>query len=533
MTMLFLVLALSGAPNAAAPDVVVVASRDYLDALQPWLEFRARQGHRLEYVSSDQTAEEIRGEIRRVGRQGALRWIVLVGDTPQAGAPGVVPRGRTIPAHLAAAKVNTKWGSEPEIATDNWYADLNDDDVPDAAIGRLTADNPDDLKRIVRKILDYERTADYGLWRHRINFVAGVGGFGGIIDTVLETTTRKFLCDGIPPEYATSMTYGSWRSPYCPDPRRFHEAAVERLNEGCLFWVYIGHGAPTQLDRVQTPGGHFHILGTPDMAKLKGKQGPPIAILLACYTGAFDQPRDCLAEEMLRADGGPVAILAGSRVTMPYAMAVLADGLIDESFRKRRGTIGEVLLHAKLRLMADDPDNENRQLMDAVAAAVSPAPDLLAEERREHLHLFNLIGDPLLGIRHPAELPIEDIADVDAGGTIQVDAHTPVVGRGYVELVCRRDRLTFDPPSRDKFEATSQYLAALHDTYRRANDRSWLAAFVELDARGDFTMPLKIPEQAYGPCHLKIHVQGRNEHALGATSVFVRRYRPAADASRK
>lgn len=528
MAMLLVLLALGATPRDTAPDAVVVASRDYLDALQPWLTHRTRQGHRLSYVSSDQSPEEIRAEIRRIGKQGALRWVVLVGDSQLSAAAHAsgAPRSRAIPTKLVPAKVNVKWGSEPEIATDNWYADLDDDDLPDVALGRITADDPAELKRIVNKILDYEQTSGYGLWRQRINFVAGVGGFGGLVDTVLEATTRKFLCDGIPAAYSTSMTYGSWRSPFCPDPRRFHDATVQRLSEGCLFWVYIGHGAPTQLDRVQVPGGQFHILGNGDMSKLKGRSGPPIAIMLACYTGAYDQPRDCLAEDMLRADGGPVAVLAGSRVTMPYAMAVMGSGLIDECFQQRRETLGEVLQFAKRRLLADEPNNPNRQLMDAIAAAVSPAPDLLLDERREHLHLFNLFGDPMLRIRHPEPLTLAEIDDVDAGQMIDVTGRSTVTGRGLVELVCRRDRFKFEPPSRDKFESTQQFLAALHETYAKANDRSWASYLVQFDAAGEFTLPLKIPDDAYGPCHLKIHVEGRQNHALGATNVFVRRARP-------
>ena len=45
------------------------------------------------------------------------------------------------------------------------------------------------------------------------------------------------------------MTYASLASPYCPDPRKFHDTTIGRFNEGCLFWVYIGHGHPTGLDR--------------------------------------------------------------------------------------------------------------------------------------------------------------------------------------------------------------------------------------------------------------------------------------------
>ena len=322
---------------------------------------------------------------------------------------------RSISATLVPAKVNVKFGSEVDIATDNSLADLDDDGVPDVAIGRLTADSPAELDRIVRKIIAYDRSTDNGLWRQRLNFIAGVGGFGPLIDTAVETTTKKFLTDCIPATYTTSMTFGSWRSPFCPDPRRFHETTLRRLNEGCLFWVYLGHGQPNALDNVQVPGGAFHILGTKDVNRLTATQRPPIAVFLACYTGAFDQPKDCLAEEMLRADGGPVAVLCGSRVTMPYGMAVLGTSLMDECFTKHQPTIGEALLHAKRRSMEDDPQNLNRQMLDALAAVLSPSTESLVDERREHLSLFNLLGDPLLRLRHPQDISIEVPHDVDAG----------------------------------------------------------------------------------------------------------------------
>ena len=77
----------------------------------------------------------------------------------------------------------------------------------------------------------------------------------------------------------------------------------------------------------------------------------PIALLLCCSTGGFDQREDCLAEELLRADGGPAAAIAGSRVTMPYAMSVLGAELLRIYFQDRPATIGELLLAAKRATM--------------------------------------------------------------------------------------------------------------------------------------------------------------------------------------
>ena len=40
--------------------------------------------------------------------------------------------------------------------------------------------------------------------------------------------------------------------------------------------------------------------------------------------------------------------------------------------------------------------NTNRLMLDGVASIISPSREMLEEERREHLHLFNLLGDPML-----------------------------------------------------------------------------------------------------------------------------------------
>ena len=465
-------------PDPPVVDSVVVCPPDFVEALGPWLAHRKGQGHHCRLVSATGSAEEIRAAIRLAAQSGALKHVVLVGDADSPPRVGSLRQPAT-PTHRAAAKVNVRWGSEPEIATDNWYADLDDDQIPDLAIGRLSADTPEQLQIIVQKILRYERTLHMGLWRRRINVVAGVGGFGALADTVLETATKKFLKDGVPPEYSLSMTYGSWRSPYCPDPRQFHQTVVDRLNEGCLFWVYIGHGQRRYLDRVRVPGRAYHILDTDDVPKLQCGSAAPIAVFLACYTGAFDEPRDCLAEEMLRAARGPVAILSGSRVTMPYAMAVMGNELMVECFEHRRETLGEVVLHAKRRMAAPvDPTAEpgsNRALLDAIAQAISPAPDLLDEERSEHLLLFNLLGDPLLRLQHPDMIPVEVPNEIRAGGQLAVSFHSELAGIGTIELVCRRDRSRISPPRRPSFDPADEALAEYSRVYAQTNDRRWAA----------------------------------------------------------
>ncbi|MEQ8785461.1 MAG: C25 family cysteine peptidase [Pirellulaceae bacterium] len=530
MLALLLSLFVAAAP-AEGVDTVVVCPAEFRAALAPWVEHRQAQGHRLAFVDNRGGADEIRAAIRRLAAGGALRFVVLVGDADPAAATDARVAARSVPTHLAKARVNVHFGSDAQIATDNWYADLDDDALPDVAIGRLSADSPEELSRMVTKILRYEQAALPGRWRRQINLVAGVGGFGGMIDSVIEMSTKKFLTEGIPAAYRTSMTYGSWQSSYCPDPRRFHDVTVRRLNEGCLFWVYIGHGHPEQLDRVRTPAGGFHILDVGDAGKLRCESGSPIAIMLACYTGAFDRERDCLSEEMLRAESGPVAVLSGSRVTMPYAMSVMGSEMLRQYFQERRPTIGEVLLHAKREMVKPLGTKEAggpRQWLDLLAATFSPRADLLDEERAEHVLLFNLLGDPLLRVAYPETVELATKSAARAGERIEISGECPIGGRLLVELVCRRDCTRQPAVQRTAFARTGEELSAFDRFYDEANNPQWTKREFRFEG-GKFRVELDVPDDAYGPCHVCAEVVSDKRYALGAADVFIRRAATAAE----
>lgn len=521
-----LTAATSGADRSAvAVDTVVVCPEAFREALGPWIEYRRRQSHRVAIVSNLGSAHDIRRRIRETAKGGRLRFVVLVGDADPDMFWDETLRARCVPMHYAKARINVLWGSQPTISTDNWYAqpETVDDENPrpEFAVGRLTADSPEELRQMVDKILAYEQSNDFGPWRRQMNFVAGVGGFGALTDMVLESAAQYFLTRNIPADYRVSMTYGSWRSPYCPDPRRFRLTTLDRLNEGSLFWVYMGHGYPFGLDRVEVPHAAYPILAVPDANLLDCRHGRPIALLMACYTGAIDARPDCLAEAMLRAPGGPVAVLAGSRVTMPYAMTVMATNLTDACFQKHCETLGEALLHAKQSMLGEPAaGDQQRAMLDTIASAISPMPRQLAAERAEHVLMFNLIGDPLLRLRHPKEIRLAAPSTVSPGTALEISGTCPIDGRGTLELVLYRDRLPLPRPNRGEYPQVAEDLAEFQEIYHRANDRRLEA--VELEVRdGHFTARLDVPARASGRCHVCMFVEGSKEFASGAVDVQV------------
>ncbi len=511
-------LALLPAVPTAPADTLVVCPPAFQAALQPWLELRRAQGHTIELLPPPATSGDLERQIR-ARATAFLRHVVLVGDVNTAAAPATP----AVPTCWRPARVIKDFGSEAEIASDLPLADFDGDGSPEVAIGRLSVSGVGELERLVNKIVRYEQTADFGAWRRRIDIVAGTGGFGALTDTVLEVTTRKLVVDGIPQAYHTNFTYGSWTSPYCPDPRQLRQTAQRGLGEGCLFWAYLGHGHRKHVDRPRLLGRPWPLLESGDAARLRPPAGTPIALLLSCYAGAYDSDEPCLAEELLRAEGGPVAVLCGSRVTMPYGMTTLAQELLDHAFSGQRQTLGELIMHAKQDLIGRSKQSATRQTVDLLASALNPAD--LPAERKEHALLFNLLGDPLLTLHAPAPVEVNVAATAERGGQIEVVAKSPVAGHCWAELVAPRDRAPALTQATLKPNSASD-LAARQDLYERANNPRLATAEAEV-VDGQIRCRLDVPEGAPADCHVRLFVQGVGAHAVGAAKVRIGSREPA------
>ena len=498
-------------------DTLVICPAEFQPALQPWLDYRQRQGHRIKVELPAENSYGIRLQVRKAAASGSLKNLLIVGDSSDQRSGS----NRLVPTDYVKAKVNVKFGSEPEISSDNTYADVDSDGVPDLTLGRITVDSSSELKQFIQRIKDYESQASCGAWMRRMNFVAGVGGFGQLVDKMIEQSTKRIITDLIPPSYETSMTYGSWSSPYCPNPHRFSETVIERFNQGCLFWCYIGHGSQRRLDRVMLPDGRCDILDCDSARFLKAKHGSPIAIFLACYTGATDGPEDCLSEEMLRQPGGPIAIISSSRVSMPYAMAVLSLEMLDGYFEGNAETLGELVLQSKQKLVAEPSEpNQYRQLVESMGKAFSPEPGLLEQERKEHVHLMHLFGDPLLRLKKPAEIRLNVSETIQAGEPLVVRGSAPLGGNMTLEICYKRDRFRKRPPRRREYDSSADVFQQYDVVYRETHQLTCWTTTVAIE-EGDFEIKVQVPADANGECFVRGMIESKEGFALGAQPIFI------------
>jgi hypothetical protein len=180
-----------------------------------------------------------------------------------------------------------------------------------------------------------------------------------------------------------------------------------------------------------------------------------------------------------------------------------------------------MLFEAKRASVLRPRDDAESKQFDALAAMLMPMAADLDAQRREHLALFNLLGDPLLKLRHPEVVPLEASSEAAPGGQIAVRGASPIAGRATVELVVRRDRFTFTPAVCDPTDQSPAACSARLETYRKANDPCLALTTIDLPA-GPFSLELAVPPEARGDCHVRVYVEGANAFALGSADVRVR-----------
>lgn len=497
-------------------DTVIVLPKDWKPAIQPWKQYRQQQGHQVWELEAEQGLEGLKLAIAELAKQRVLKYVVLAGDVQNS-----------VPTFYHPSTALVQFGGTATLASDNDYGDLNDDGVPELAVGRIPAHSAEQLNAYLSRVIAYEKNDDFSAWRRDVHVVAGVGGFGVVTDSVIEMTTRRFLSDTVPGWVNLSMTQASLTSHYCPNPVNFSEATLGRLNDGGAFWVYIGHGWIDELDSIQVGQARHPIMTIQHLPTVKVQQ-PPIAIFLACYTGAFDARQDCLAEQLILQESGPIAAIAATRVSGPYGLAILSDGLLRGYFEERLATLGELMLRSKQAAL-DDRRFENQNdsktqlsMINSIASAMSPKGYDLKAERQEHVWQVNLLGDPLMRMSHAHSMHIAvDEATARPGRQLHVSSIIPFAGNLQIELAQRRGVPT-DQVRQAKVDwQTDEGRQAFAERYQAANNQTLIRQMQDT-VQGQTVLELPIPETLKpGRYLVRAFLEGEQGYCVGCQEIRV------------
>jgi hypothetical protein len=224
-------------------------------------------------------------------------------------------------------------------------------------------------------------------------------------------------------------------------------------------------------------------------------------VVIACSTGEYDSDGgDCIGESLYKRRRGPVAFIGGSRTTQPYGNGLFSHKLVEQVFAHQAATVGEALWAAKAAVI-DKDTSPLRLQADAIATTIQ-GPGSLEPMRKDVILQYNLLGDPALRIRRPADgLEMTPHGRPGPGRTFSVEG---VAKDGPVELTfeCPRDKF-FHPV--DLIGDTAEEQIARR--YANANNKVVAKAAATV-ADGRFEAEIELPEKlkpgkyflkAYGP----------------------------------
>lgn len=502
-------------------SVVAVCPTAYRDALAPWVVRRQREGLEVCIIESAATAEDLKASLRKNAPE-RCQYILLVGDSSYTPRGESVDSSSCVPTLYRAADVTAPYQQTPQLPGDFGFGDFDDDGLAEAAVGRLPVKSSEQLTAVINRIIAYEDSTNFGAWRSRVDLVAGIGGFGPMIDGAIEMVAGGIITGSLPGFVRTRITHASPTSDFHPGADRFTTTVLNNFRDGARFWVYAGHGWVNELDRVPPTQFGRPVLSTSDLPELQCDHGTsPIALMLACYTGAFDGNEDCLAEQMLLADQGPIAVLAGSRVTMPYGNASAAVGLIHAVYQRKADRLGDAWRDA-LREMAtstqNDPELRSRRMMIDGIASIMGGGSRIDDERREHMQLYNWFGDPTLRLGSDAEVTLESAMDAYAGKPLDIKGQSPVAGKLTVEV---HRRLGSSIPAKNGLEAGGG------SKYMIANETMLCRMEHDIQA-GQWTSTLEIPASSVAnassttPIIIRATVVGESAYATGSQTGWLR-----------
>lgn len=509
-------------PDTADPSVsyLIIAADALAESAKRYEDYRIETGHTVVMTllssitqgATDQTiaVERVQQHVHEHHERrdpNSPLFVLILGDADEssAGGPSLVPTGQHI---------------EPDgrvVTSDNVYADMDGDGIPEVAVGRIPVSTDADVDRVREKVAHYESTYEVGPWNRRLSNFASTGGYGDFLDGIIEDLAFR-LVESVSYDFDLTMTYAKQGSPYVYVPEQFSDKVYERINEGALLVNYVGHGSPTGFASLSWSGKGYPILDTTQLDRMQVEHKLPILTFVACSTGSFDT-EESISERVIKLPKGPVTILSSTEESHPLWNAVFIHEFGQVLTQERAETVGEAFLRAKDRMVTNS--DAIREEVDSMAGfLMTPAENEVLRE--SHLHMYTLFGDPGMRIAYPGTVESLEVSpmEVRGGGTVTVTASFGLnVGTATVTLEALRSRIPGElqpvPPDGDPNRD-----AVLIANYEIANDR--VVAKKTAPHDGPLAVSLDIPSDLpTGTYVIKVYAEDGTRDAVGSEKLWV------------
>lgn len=402
------------APLPGGVNYVIVAPTSLQDSAAAWADYRQERGYAVAlrlFEPETMQVEAIRDALQRLyvesGRPYPF-YVLLLGHA-HADQPGAY-----LPAGIVPLTLPDKYIQEigyDFIASDDAYAlSVETGDLLPIAIGRVPAPSDAAALDVLARTSAYESSPPAGAERLQVELLASDSGFGPIFDQTIERLIAYFVEEHMPAAYRWHLLYGHPGSPYAYPVTDFPQEAARRLQQGATLVTYIGHGSGASLGpAVDAAGVKGHIFNVGDVGLVTQGEAS-LVTMIACSAGKYDQDWS-LAETLLLQPGGPTAVYAASRVTLPAANTILGKDLFTGLLTGRSATAGEWVRQAESNYKNPGSDRAlslwllGRLIPRLYALAIPtdretpPLDANLIYGLQQHAH--NLFGDPALALAVP------------------------------------------------------------------------------------------------------------------------------------
>ena len=320
----------------------------FITAAQELADYRTRQGILTDVMSLSETGAYNPDMLKLWIRDIYHNW-----DIPPAAVCIIGGQGDDITQFVPA--VTTHSPKDGTIKSDNPYADINDDELPDICFSRLAARNASELPIYIGKQIEYEYTnpclspyyyehpVTASAWQNSHWFqitTATVYGYlsqhgktpillselysGSLSDqwstaSGTDAVVSYFGPNGLGYIPTNPLELGSWTGATAQD-------VIQAFNQGAYIVHHRDHGWDNRWYQPEIYTYHFDAINNPGMMSF--------LFSVNCRTGAFNGGGNCFIEELMRMtrDGqnaGIVGAIAPAGQTYSFANDIFVWGIWD------------------------------------------------------------------------------------------------------------------------------------------------------------------------------------------------------------
>ena len=344
--------------DTAGADYIIITHRTFTDALAPLVALRQGEGLSVKVVNIEDVYDEYNfgnrspRALRDFFQSAFETWVTKPHFALFVGDASYDPRdyscqfsALTSPSSNPNSKcygqtdfIPTKFYDSPyiETATDDYFVDFDEDSIPSLALGRLPVRTLAEAQTIINKIVTYDQNGTPGSAARGYVSIADRPGSDGY--------SFKQDADAVAQVFSAEVPKQMFVRPFDDSQTAAARASIlEAVNGGATLVNYIGHGTANRW----TGAG---LLTNTDAPNLTNANRLSIFVMMTCFNGYFINPDPTnfsLAEALLKAPNGAIAVWASSGETIPTGQHLMNKNFYQSIIGNQAVTIGEATLRAK------------------------------------------------------------------------------------------------------------------------------------------------------------------------------------------